>query len=63
MNKAHGADGGSKDSGFTGLFRAEGTDAKKGVFRFNPVAVDVGAMTDEEKGALKAELEKVLAKL
>ena len=63
VNKAHGGDGAGKASGFTGLFRDDGTNAKKGQFRFNPVAVDVGKMTDEEKGALKAELEKVLAKL
>lgn len=63
VNKELGGDGGGKDSGFTGLFRDDGTDAKKGVFRFNPVAVDVGKLSDGEKKALKGELEKVLARL
>lgn len=62
VKKEHGGDGGASNR-FTGLFRVDGTDAGKGVFRFNPVAVDVGAMTDEEKIALRAELERVLAKL
>lgn len=63
VKEEHGAEGASKASGFTGLFRADGTDEGKGVFRFNPVAVDVEKMSDEEKKALRAELEKVLAAL
>ena len=56
--KKHGSDGGGK--AFTGVFREKGTDATKGVFRFKPVKVIVGQMTDDEKKTLKAELELLL---
>ena len=60
-NKEHGGADGS--AGFSGLFREGDTNIKKGVVRFNPVKLDVAGMTDEEKKALKKELEKVLGLL
>ena len=59
VNKEHGG----QKAGFTGVFREEGTFASKGMFRFNPVRVNVGEMSDEEKAKLKAELESVLQML
>lgn len=56
---------GSKDEArtFDGLFRENQTDAEKGVFRFNAVALNVSEMSDGEKKKLREELERVLAAL
>jgi ParB-like chromosome segregation protein Spo0J len=48
---------------FSSLFRESGTNAKRGEFRFNPVSVKVGDLSDDEKKKLREELETMLKAL
>jgi ParB/RepB/Spo0J family partition protein len=45
------------------IFRPEGTDAARRVYRLQPVKIDVDALSDDERSALRAELEGLLADL
>ncbi|HHO51640.1 MAG TPA: ParB/RepB/Spo0J family partition protein [Deltaproteobacteria bacterium] len=45
------------------LLRADDTCAEEGVFRFNPVRVVVAELSDDDRDALKGELQAVLAAL
>jgi len=49
--------------GFTSMFQEDGTDLDKGEVRFSPVKVSIGDLSADEKGAMKAELEKLLKAL
>ena len=62
VNAEHGSDG-TGSAGFSTLFQARGTDLAKGEVWFAPTRVKVSNLSDDEKGRLKAELEKVLAAL
>ena len=63
LNKKLGSDGPGPGSGFTTLFQQRGTDLSKGEVWFAPTKVRVSDLSADEKGRLKAELEKVLATL
>lgn len=53
----------SAEEGFTSLFRANDTDLDEGVVRFQPVKVRISELSEEEKKALRLELEALLARL
>lgn len=54
---------GADAKGFMGLFNAKGTNAEGGMFRFKPLRVDLGKMSEEERGKLKEEVRALWERL
>jgi ParB-like chromosome segregation protein Spo0J len=60
VNRAHKTASGSK---LGSIFRDGATDAAKGVFRLQPVKIEVGVLSDRERAGLRAQLEMMLGAL
>jgi len=60
VNKEHGK---KAAPGFVSIFNQAETKWDSGVVRFAPVKVDLGALSSEEMGALRRDLQRVLERL
>lgn len=61
INAAYKAEAGAEAR--PALLRSDDTQAKEGIFRFNPVRVVIADLSRDDRAALKAELQAVLAAL